>query len=134
MTENKEITDRYKLRKALQEIGELKSEIEYLRYEVEQRDKAITAFKKWQSRCAEYKYQYWLQEGLKLLEEQPEEREWKALFALINNWYMFRPRFKSIVRCIKNMETARQTLLAMIEEQEKSINKLKEENNELQSE
>ena len=131
-----EVIEKYKIKKILQDYGELQSEVEYLKYELEQKDKAIRAFKKWQSRCAEYNYQYWLNEGIKLLEEQPEEREWRALYSLINGWKMFNTRFKTILKNIKGIEAARKTLLTMIEEQEKlnnSINNQKEEDYEQQS-
>ena len=115
------VVEKYKIKKILQEYGELQSEVAYLKYELEQKNKAINAFKKWQRRSAEYNYQYWLHEGIKLLEEQPEEREFKALFQLMNGWELFKSRFKTILGNIKNMEEARTTLLAMIQEEEEKI-------------
>ena len=38
------------------ENGVLKAEIDELKAEIERKDKAIAAFKKWQSRVAQYKF------------------------------------------------------------------------------
>lgn len=74
------------------ENGKLKSEIDELKDKLERKDKAIAAFKKWQSKVAEYKWQYWLQEGILLMDTPPDNSILKKLFKLLeynrifNNW------------------------------------------------
>lgn len=61
------------------EIGKLKSENDELRYKLNQKEKAIREFKKWQGRVATYKWRYWLTEGLKLADEQPDKETYNAI-------------------------------------------------------
>ena len=65
---------RHRIRELELQVGKLKSEVAYLESELASRDKAIKAFKKWQSRVASYKRDYWLHEGLKLIEEPIDEQ------------------------------------------------------------
>lgn len=82
------------------ENDRLRLEIKRLQGEIDRRDRAIAAFKKWQGKVAEYKYDYWLHEGLKLMEEQPEQEECKALFRLVNSHAVFEQRFQALKRSL----------------------------------
>lgn len=70
---NKDIPESAVIKQLLIENGKLKSEIAYLESELESRNKAIAAFKDWQTRLAAYKYKYWLDKGVELLRERPSE-------------------------------------------------------------
>ena len=126
---NEDVPNETIIRHMKVEQGKLLAEIDELKYEIEKRDKAIAAFKKWQSRVAEYNYQYWLREGIKLMEQQPEEREFNTLFNLINHWTFFKKRFETIKRNIKQIEKARVELVKMIDLEINNINNQKNENN-----
>ena len=85
---------RHAMREKQQEIEALQSEIERLQSEIAWRDEAIAAFKSWQSKMASYKCDYWLTEGLKLMEEQPEEPRFRALRRLVINSGKFCAHFR----------------------------------------
>ena len=76
------------------EIGMLKAENDELKAEIERKEKAIAAFKKWQSRVAQYKFEYWMQERRKLMEEQPNEKRFKNLRRLIMHYNGFSTHFR----------------------------------------
>lgn len=110
------------------ERGKLLAEIDELKYEIEKRDKAITAFKKWQAKVADYKYQYWLREGIKLMTETPDEKQFNALFKLVNHWNLFESRFNTLKKSIKQMDAARRELINIIDIE--LLNSQNNENNE----
>lgn len=83
MEANADVPTETILKYKVRECGQLKAEIDYLKNEIEWRDRAIADFKKWQSRMAEYKMEYWLCEAKKLLQESPNEREFKAAAKLL---------------------------------------------------
>lgn len=73
MKGNKDVPRETIMRHVLLENGKLKSEVDYLKNELEKRDKMIAAFKKWQSKVCEYKWRYWLTNGVALAEEKPDK-------------------------------------------------------------
>ena len=50
-----------------------------LKHKLDCKEQAIASFKQWQSRVADYKYNYWLNEGLKLANVQPDRKQVEAL-------------------------------------------------------
>ena len=67
------------------ENARLKQEKEVLKAKLACKEKAISEFKKWQAKVAEYKYEYWLTEATKLLDTPPDPRILKRARAVINN-------------------------------------------------
>lgn len=82
------------LKYVIKEKRALQLEVEQLRAELERKDKAIAAFKKWQSKMAKYKCDYWLSEGMKLMEEQPEEKRFKQFRRIVLHYERFNLHFQ----------------------------------------
>lgn len=82
------------LRYVIKEKRALQLEVERLQAEIECKDRAIADFKKWQSRVAKYKFDYWLSEGMKLMEEQPEEKRFKDFRRLVLHYERFNLNFR----------------------------------------
>ena len=81
-----EVPDKTILKYVLRENGVLKAENEELKFEIQQlqiklknRERAITAFKEWQAKVAEYNYSYWLNKGIELMREIPNPTLTNAL-------------------------------------------------------
>ena len=104
-------------KKALQiEIGSLKAEIDFLKAEIERKDKAIAAFKKWQSKVAQHKFEYWMLEGRKLMEEQPEEKLFKDIYRLILHYEKFTTYFRLAKHHLDLVQKDREKLKRLEEE------------------
>ena len=67
------------------QIQRLEQEKAVLKAKFDCKDKAISEFKKWQAKVAEYKYEYWLSEATKLLDNPPDPRMLKRAKAVITN-------------------------------------------------
>ncbi|MBO7582114.1 MAG: hypothetical protein J6T38_11455 [Bacteroidaceae bacterium] len=114
-----ETTLRYVIQEkhALQvENGILKAENDDLKAEIERKDKAIAAFKKWQSRVAQYKFEYWMAEGMKLMEEQPEEKRFKEFRRIIMHYGRFRTYFRIAEMNYDLVQEDREKLKRLVEE------------------
>ena len=98
------------------ENGVLKAEIDELKAEIERKDKAIAAFKKWQSRVAQYKFEYWMQEGRKLMEEQPEEKRFKEFRRIIMHYDRFRTHFRLAEMNYNLVQKDREKLKRLVEQ------------------
>lgn len=105
---NKDVPAEAVLKQVLIENGQLKSEIDYLKNELENRDKAIAAFKVWQSRVAKYNVDYWLNEGYKLVGEPIDEERVKHIRSLVLKHRLFQTR----------LDTLEKTLNSYIKQQE----------------
>lgn len=68
---NRDVPPETIIRHLSREKGELQSEISELKYLLQKRDTAIAAFKQWQKKVAEYNINYWITEGVKLLDQNP---------------------------------------------------------------
>lgn len=94
---NKDVPDDAIIRQLLVENGKLKSEIEYLEYQLKVKNDAITKFKKWQADVVRYKIQYWLTEGIKLLDEPISDEAVNLMRRLCGNITLFRKRLKQLI-------------------------------------
>ena len=72
------------LKQTLIENGKLRSEIEYLESELCRLKDAVAAFKVWQGKVATYKWQYWLNEGIAMASEKPDEATRKRLVTFLS--------------------------------------------------
>lgn len=116
MEANADVPTETILKYKVRECGQLKAEIDYLKNEIEWRDRAIADFKKWQSRMAEYKMEYWLCEAKKLLQESPNERKFKAAAKLLKKNTLFEKRYKSLSSQLRKLVAARKELQQIISE------------------
>lgn len=114
---NKDVPAEAVLKQVLIENGQLKSEIDYLKNELENRDKAIAAFKVWQSRVAKYNVDYWLNEGYKLVGEPIDEERVKHIRSLVLKHRLFQTRLdtleKTLNSYIKQQECVAQELSSL---------------------
>lgn len=83
MKYNKDVPASAVIKQLLVENGKLKSEIAHLESELANKNNAIEAFKDWQKRLAKYKFEYWLSEGIKILDNPPSDKEINRLRAIL---------------------------------------------------
>ena len=91
---------------------QLRIKIRELNAIINKKDKAIKAFKEWQPKVAKHNYEYWLGEGIKLLDKIPDEKQVNAIKSLLNSY-----------NGLQNMETRVQKAYNILI---KSSNKLKD--------
>ena len=77
------------LRHVIEENKKLQIEINRLTAEIEWRDKAIAAFKRWQSKVATFKMEYWFNEGIRLMENPPKDIDFKSIRRYIHDRCQF---------------------------------------------
>ena len=82
------------------EIGMLKSDIDMLESAIEKKDAAIKAFKEWQKKVSERKFQYWAQEYISSLEDREEMQKIKKL---MKTYYCEEAFYKEYHRFITNL-------------------------------
>ena len=104
------------LKYIIQEKKALQIEIGSLKAEIERKDKAIAAFKKWQSKVAQHKCEYWMLEGRKLMEEQPEEKLFKDIYRLILHYEKFTTYFRLAKHHLDLVQKDREKLKRLEEE------------------
>lgn len=90
------------------ERGKLLSEIDELKDQLARKDAAIAAFKKWQSKVADYKWHYWLSEGIKLMETPPETEMLNALKKLLGCHRIFREWEKKVTTAWQQYKKAQE--------------------------
>lgn len=73
MVQNKDVPPEAVIRQMVKERKKLQSEILNLKLQIRRKDLAIEEFKKWQSRVAERKWQYWLNQGIELMQTPPDD-------------------------------------------------------------
>ena len=113
------------VRHQAREIGKLQAEIDHLEYELEQKNAAIAAFKKWQKKIIEYKLAYWFGEALKLLDTPPEDKSFIKLchrvyriieaHKVLSEWERKVDKaFKNVVESHKQAEKVRDQIEAFV--------------------
>lgn len=115
------------LKYVLKEKGELQAENEELKFKLKQYEqqlankaKAITAFKEWQAKVAEYNYSYWLNQGVELMQEIPNPTLTNALRRFLGKNDTAKKQIKKLLSSLQSVESLRDTL-------EKELNKQLEE-------
>ena len=106
---NKDVPDSAIIKQLLVENGKLKSEIAYLESELDNKKKAIAAFKEWQSKVAEYNYHYWLNKGVELLHERPSEDVLHQLRSVLTCHSNYCKLFKRVRAVLKTLDKAAET-------------------------
>ena len=122
-----DVPDGVILKYVLRENGALKAENEELKYEIkklqiqlENKAKAITAFKEWQAKVAEYNYSYWLNQGIELMKEMPSPTLTNALRRFLEKNDLAKKQIKKLLSQLQSIASLRDTL-------EKELNKQLEE-------
>lgn len=119
---NKDVPSETVIRYLSREKGELKSEIDELKYtiaqknkEIKLKDKAIADFKKWQSKVAEYHWQYWLTEALRFANDLPDEEVLFEMKRVLGQYDKFDKYYKKTIAAYKNVKTFSENLKASLE-------------------
>ena len=86
-------------------IRDLRKEIAELKWQLEKKEEAIKAFKKWQTRMVHYKWNYWFHEAKKLVDEIPDQEAFNATYKMLNGMEGYKTLRKRI-------ENTRQCMLA----------------------
>lgn len=122
-----DVPDKTILRYVLQEKGalqaenaELKHQIKLLETQLGNKAKAITAFKAWQAKVAEYHYSYWLNQGIQLMQEVPNERLTATLQKLLTRNDVVKRTARKLLSQIQGLEAIKQNLEQILEEELKS--------------
>lgn len=102
--QNKDVPIETILRYTLREKGQLESEIAYLENENKKLRKMIADFKKWQSHVATYKYNYWLTQGLELMEQKPSKEEISSLRRFFGTYQQFDFLYNKLLRMSRNLD------------------------------
>lgn len=117
--QNKDVPPEAVIRQLLKQVNLLKQENGILKSKLDSKDTAIKEFKKWQSRMAEYKWVYWLYEGVKLMETPPEEELHTRLKQIFVKEQLWRKRVKGVLLAYDQYEKAKSNLKTAIESSDK---------------
>ena len=105
------------LKYVLKEKGELQAENEELKFKLKQYEqqlenkaKAITAFKAWQAKVAEYNYSYWLNQGVELMQEKPDPILTSTLRKFLEQNTIIKKQFKKLLSQLQSLESLRDNL------------------------
>lgn len=115
------------LKYVLKEKGELQAENEELKFKLKQYEqqlenkaKAITAFKAWQAKVAEYNYSYWLNQGVELMQEKPNANLTIVLRRFLEHNDIAKKQIKKLLSQLQSLETLRNNLETILKEESKS--------------
>jgi hypothetical protein len=109
-----DVPEKTQIRYLSRENGKLLAEIDRLNYIIEQKDLAIKEFKKWQSKVAQYKWEYWLTQGIELMETPPDESLRKALNGLLGANRIFDEWKRKVERAYNSYEKAKERLATKV--------------------
>lgn len=119
-----DVPDRTILRYVLRENGALKAEneelqdkIKLLERQLANKAKAISAFKEWQSKVAEYNVEYWLNQGIELLKEPPKKELIKALRQYVCTYHTYKDKIHTLISLIQKLEDKRKVFEEIIKQE-----------------
>lgn len=119
-----EVPEKTILKYVLRENGALKARNEELKYEIKKlqiqltnKAKAITAFKEWQRKVAEYNYSYWLNQGIELMQEIPSPTLTNALRRFLEKNDLAKKQIKKLLSQLQSVASLRDTLEKELNEQ-----------------
>ena len=94
-----------RLHYVLVENGKLKAEIEHLEEELIRQEKAISAFKKWQRKVVERKFEFWINSAKEIIGEGIEREECRELIRFFKAYEAYNGTINSLLRDKEKMET-----------------------------
>ena len=103
---NKDVPPEAIIRQLVKENKRLRLEKAELKHKLDCKEQAIASFKQWQSRVADYKYSYWLNEGLKLASVQPDKNQVEALRVIFGNDATYKRWIKKCENAAQQIEKA----------------------------
>lgn len=119
-----EVPDKTILRYVLRENGALKAENEELQEKIKllerqlaNKAKAISAFKEWQSKVAEYNVEYWLNQGIELMKEPPKKELIKALRQYVCTYHTYKDKVNTLISLIQKLEAKREVFEKVIKQE-----------------
>jgi len=93
---NKDVPTETIVKQLLIENKTLKNKISELKQELNNKNNAIKAFKKWQSKVRTYKLGYWLVNDIKLLEPPISDDSVKLMTKLLGNFEHYKTRLRNL--------------------------------------
>ncbi len=102
MANNKDVPIEVVLKNTLIENGKLKSEIQHLEAELQNKNNAIKAFKEWQKKCINYNLQQMFDEAMKTLDDDMKEK-FKIMKSIKDNHSCFLKRYRQLDNLINQM-------------------------------
>lgn len=106
---NEDVPDSTVIKHLSLENGKLKSEIAHLENELANKEKVISEFKEWQKRMVRYKFEYWLSEGIRILNNPPSDKILNRLRSIHgisviydNHLKKLEKRYESLMRVINS--------------------------------
>lgn len=101
------------------ENAELKFKVHQLETQLENKAKAITAFKAWQAKVAEYNYTYWLNQGVELMQEKPNANLTIVLRRFLEKNDFAKKQIKKLLSQLQSLESLRNNLETILKEESK---------------
>ena len=106
------------IRHMAKERDKLEAEIADLKAQLVRKDEAIAAFKKWQSKVAEYKWEFWLREGIKLMETPPDAEMLHTLKNLLGCHRIFQSWEKKVTTAWQQYKKAYERAAKLLKPQD----------------
>ena len=113
---NEDVPDETIIRQLTNENRKLRMQVGELKTAVNNKDNAIKSFKKWQANVADYKWQYWLSNGIKLMNEAPDESLVKQLRELLTANDIFENWRRRLDAAYKSYATAKERMRVKLEQ------------------
>lgn len=113
---NEDVPDETIIRQLTNENRKLRMQVGELKTAVNNKDNAIKSFKKWQANVADYKWQYWLSNGIKLMNEAPDESLVKQLRELLTANDIFEKWRRRLDAAYKSYATAKERMRVKLEQ------------------
>lgn len=101
------------------ENAELKFKVHQLETQLENKANAITAFKAWQAKVAEYNYTYWLNQGVELMQEKPNANLTIVLRRFLEKNDFAKKQIKKLLSQLQSLESLRNNLETILKEESK---------------
>lgn len=102
------------------ENAELKFKVHQLETQLENKANAITAFKAWQAKVAEYNYTYWLNHGVELMQEKPNANLTIVLRRFLEHNDIAKKQIKKLLSQLQSLESLRNNLETILKEESES--------------
>ena len=106
------------IRQLQKQVNKLKLEKAIIKNNLDCKEQAIAAFKKWQAQVAERKWQYWLGQGIELMETPPDTMLLNKVRSIISTNVCLQEWERKVERVLASCEKARSNFRKYLYEQE----------------